>query len=45
MSTPMWAVLGGIEFVILGIFTVYLMRYYAAKGTPNYALALVFVSW
>ncbi len=45
MGPPMWAVLGAIEFVILGVFTTYLVRYYAAKGTPNYALALVFVSW
>lgn len=45
MAPPVWAVLGAIEFVLMGIFTMYLVRYYAAKGTPTYALAMVFVSW
>jgi hypothetical protein len=44
-SPPMWAVLASIEFVSFAVFTGYLVRYYAAKGTPFYALAMVFVSW
>jgi hypothetical protein len=45
MALPMWAVLGAIEFVLLLAFTTYLVRYYASKSSPNYALAIVFVSW
>ncbi len=41
----MWAVLASIEFVAFAFFTAYLVRYYAAKGSPFYALATVFVSW
>ncbi len=45
MALPMWAVLATIEFVFLAFFTGYLLRYFAAKGSPNYAMALVYVSW
>jgi hypothetical protein len=45
MALPMWAVLATIEFLALGVVTAYLVRYYRAKGSPNYALAIVFVSW
>jgi hypothetical protein len=45
MAVATWAVLAVLEFVVLGLFTGYLVRYFATKGSPNYALILVFISW
>ena len=44
-TTPTWAALAGFEFVLLIFFTLGLVRHYASKGTPWYAVSLVFVSW
>lgn len=41
----MWAVLATIEFVTFGVFTGFLVHYYAAKGSPLYSLVLVYISW
>jgi len=45
MAIPMWAVLAAIEFITFGIFTAYLVHFYAAKGSPLYSLIIVFISW
>jgi hypothetical protein len=42
---PMWAVLGSIEFVILFVFTILLVRFYASKDSPLYANVIVVISW
>lgn len=40
-----WAVLAGIEFAVLAVFTAWLVRFFAAKNTPWLACITVFVSW
>jgi hypothetical protein len=40
-----WVVLAGIEFAVLAVFTAWLLRYFAAKGSHPLALTTVFVSW
>ena len=44
-AVPTWLVLGGTEFFVTLLLTLWLVRFYAAKGAPWYATALVFVSW
>lgn len=45
MSTPVWVPLMLIELVPLAFFTLWLLRFYASKTVPTYALAMVFISW
>ncbi len=42
---PTWAQLALIDFIVLAFFTLWLVRYYASKTAPWYALAIVFISW
>lgn len=44
-NPPMWVVLGSIEFVILFVFTILLVRFYASKDSPLYANVIVVISW
>ena len=44
-AVPTWLVLGGTEFFVTLLLTLWLVRFYAAKGAPWYSTALVFLSW
>lgn len=40
-----WIALGVIEFILAGLLTAYMLRYYASKATPTYALVIIYISW
>lgn len=43
--TSAWLPLALVEFAVLGVFTAWLVRFYATKGTHPAALITVFISW
>jgi hypothetical protein len=40
-----WIAVAVIELLFLAVFTAWLLRFYAAKGTHWSALVIVFISW
>ena len=43
--TSAWLPLAIVEFIALGVFTAWLVHFYASKGTHPVALVTVFISW
>ncbi len=45
MAVPTWLVLALLEFIVLGVFAGWMVRFYASKSSPFYSLLTVFVAW
>lgn len=45
MAIPLWVSLAILQFFVLGVFTLYMVRHYASKNAPRFSLIIVFISW